>query len=109
MHFLACFRNEFGQGNTTVEDTMNKAYGQTLKHFHGWITRGFFSIAFRSVPCTEDFLISLAINPNDPREVLFEQQILSEMLEHSTNMNIVLRKINDFYTEHKLESDQIGG
>jgi hypothetical protein len=62
---------------------------------------------------------------NDAREVLFERQvnfvldlfysflfslkILNEMIEHSTNMNVVLKKINDFYIEHKLEPDEIIG
>jgi hypothetical protein len=31
------------------------------------------------------------------------------MIEHSTNMNVVLKKINDFYIEHKLEPDEIIG
>jgi len=44
MHFLSCFLHEFGQGDTSVEDAMNKAYGQTLKRYHGWITRGLFSV-----------------------------------------------------------------
>ena len=29
------------------------------------------------------------------------------MIAHSTNMNIVLQKINDFYTGYKLESNEI--
>jgi hypothetical protein len=44
MLFLSCFLHEFGQGDKTVEDAMNKAYGKTLKHYHGWITRGVFSV-----------------------------------------------------------------
>jgi len=44
MDFLGCFLYEFGQGDKNVEDAMNKAYGQTLKRFHGWITRGVFSV-----------------------------------------------------------------
>jgi hypothetical protein len=90
LHFLACFLYEFGQGDKSVEDAMNKAYGQTLKRFHGWTTRGVFSVnylfikkinknlfqvAFRSVPYNEDFLVSLAVYPNDAREVLFERQV----------------------------------
>ncbi|CAF1400494.1 unnamed protein product [Adineta steineri] len=109
VHFLSCFLHEFGQGDQTVEDAMNKAYGQTLKRFHGWITRGVFSIAFRSVPYNEDFLIALAIDSNDAREVLFEQQVLNEMTDHSLNMNIVVNKITEFYIEHELESDEIIG
>ena len=31
------------------------------------------------------------------------------MLEHSTHMNIVVRKINDFYLQHRLELDGIVG
>jgi hypothetical protein len=31
------------------------------------------------------------------------------MLEHSSNMNIVVQKIIDFYNEHELESDEIIG
>ncbi|CAF3067405.1 unnamed protein product [Rotaria sp. Silwood2] len=107
IHFLACFLHEFGQGDKSVEDAMNKAYGQALKSFHGWITRGIFSIALQSVPSNEDFLISLAIDPNEAREALFERQILNEMLQHSTEMNVVIRKINDFYIEHNIELDDI--
>jgi len=44
MHFLSCFLHEFGQGDKSVEDAMNKSYGQTLKRYHGWITRGLFSV-----------------------------------------------------------------
>ena len=44
MDFLACFLYEFSQGDMSVEDAMNKAYGQTLKRFHGWTTRGIFSV-----------------------------------------------------------------
>ncbi|CAF1461763.1 unnamed protein product [Rotaria magnacalcarata] len=109
IHFLGCFLHEYGQDNQTVEDAMNKAYGQTLKRFHGWITRGVFSIALRSVPYKEEFLVSLAVNSNDAREVLFEQQIMNEMLEHSLNMNSVVNKITEFYIEHELESDEIIG
>ncbi|CAF4576809.1 unnamed protein product, partial [Rotaria sp. Silwood1] len=109
VHFLGCFLCEFGQGDKTVEDAINKAYGQTLKRFHGWITRGVFSIALRSAPYKEDFLVSLAIDSNDAREVLFEQQILNEMIEHGSNINIVLNKITEFYIENELESDEIIG
>ncbi|CAM2717981.1 unnamed protein product [Rotaria socialis] len=109
IHFLGCFLHEYGQDNQTVEDAMNKAYGQTLKRFHGWITRGVFSIALRSVPYKEEFLMSLAVNSNDAREVLFEQQIMNEMLEHGLNMNSVVNKITEFYIEHELESDEIIG
>ncbi|CAF1340238.1 unnamed protein product [Rotaria magnacalcarata] len=109
IHFLSCFLHEFGQGDKTVEDAMNQAYGKTLKPYHGWITRGLFAEALRSVPSNEDFLISLAINPNEAKEVLFERQILNEMIQHSNNMNVVVRKLNDFYIEHNLESDEIIG
>ncbi|CAF4221172.1 unnamed protein product, partial [Rotaria sordida] len=109
IHFLACFLHEFGQGDKSVEDALNKAYGQTLKSFHGWTTREVFSVAFRSVPSNEDFLISLAIDPHEVREALFERQILNEMLQHSSNMNVVVRKISDFYIEHNIELDGIVG
>ena len=46
MNFLACFLHEFGQGDKSVEDAMNKSYGQTLKRFHGWMTRGIFSVNY---------------------------------------------------------------
>ncbi|UJR29904.1 hypothetical protein I4U23_017452 [Adineta vaga] len=105
--FLSCFLHEFGQGDRSVEDAMNKAYGQTLKRYHGWITRGAFSIALRSVPYNEDFLVSLSVDSNDAREVLFEQQILHEMLEHSSYINNLVHKITEFYLENELESDEI--
>jgi pleckstrin family protein A (phosphoinositide binding specific) protein 8 len=41
---LSNFLHEFGQGDTTVEDALSKAYGQTLKRYHGWIIRGVFSV-----------------------------------------------------------------
>jgi len=44
MDFVACFLHEFGQGDKSVEDAMNKAYGKTLKRFHDWTTRGSFSV-----------------------------------------------------------------
>ncbi len=31
------------------------------------------------------------------------------MIEHSSNMNIVLQKITEFYIENQLESDEIVG
>lgn len=31
------------------------------------------------------------------------------MLEHSSNMNVVVNKITQFYIEHELESDEIIG
>lgn len=46
MHFLSNFLREFGQGDRTVEDAMNQAYGKTLKRYHGWTTRGIFSVIF---------------------------------------------------------------
>ncbi|CAF0955817.1 unnamed protein product [Adineta steineri] len=107
MHFLACFIHEFGQGDKTVEDAMNKAYRQILKSFHNWTTRGIYSLAIQSVPNNEDFFISLTIDRNDAQDILFERQVLNEMLEHSTHMFIVLNKINDFYIHYKLESDEI--
>ncbi len=44
MDFVASFLYEFGQGDKSVEDAMNKAYGKTLKRFHDWNTRGSFSV-----------------------------------------------------------------
>ena len=44
IHFLACFMYEFGQGDKSVEDALNKAYRQSLKHSHDWIRRGIFSV-----------------------------------------------------------------
>ncbi|CAF1331734.1 unnamed protein product, partial [Didymodactylos carnosus] len=43
LHFLCCFLHEFGLGDKSVEDAINKAYSQSLKRYHGWITRGIFS------------------------------------------------------------------
>jgi hypothetical protein len=36
-------------------------------------------------------------------------QSLNEMLEPSTNMNVSLRKINDFHTQYQLETDKVIG
>ena len=47
LHFLSSFLHEFGQANQTVEEAMNKAYPETLKPYHGWITRGIFSVKTR--------------------------------------------------------------
>lgn len=46
LHFLHQFLFEFGQKTCSVEEAMNKAYGKTLRPFHGWITRGIFSVRF---------------------------------------------------------------
>lgn len=44
LEFLCCFLQEFSQGDKTVEETLNKSYGQTLKHFHHWNTRQTYSV-----------------------------------------------------------------
>lgn len=44
MQFLACFLHEFSKGDKSVEDAMNKAYGQALKPYHNWSTRSIYSV-----------------------------------------------------------------
>lgn len=44
MDFLGCFLREFGRGDKPVQDAVNTAYGQTLKPYHGWMTRAMFSV-----------------------------------------------------------------
>ena len=44
MDFLRCFLHEFGQGEKSLEEALNKSYGQTLKHLHGWTTRESFAV-----------------------------------------------------------------
>ena len=44
LDFIANFFHTFGQEVHTVEDSLNRAYGETLKAHHGWATRGIFSV-----------------------------------------------------------------
>jgi len=82
--------------------------------------------ALRALPENSEFLRSLAINPVDATETLFEHHVISfcfiyfililsfllfkvfnEMLEHASDMSSVLQKITLFYTKHGLESANI--
>jgi len=103
LHFLQTFLFEFGQKTRSVEEAMNIAYGTTLKPFHGWITRGIFSIAFRSVPLNEDFLHSLSNETNS----IDENQIYLEMIEQSEDMKKIIENIFEFYFEKKIFSKEI--
>ncbi|UJR07714.1 hypothetical protein I4U23_011999 [Adineta vaga] len=100
--FLSEFLHQFSQGDKTLVDAVNKAYELSLKQHHGLLARSVFSIALRAVPNNEEFIRSLAINPTDASEPLFEQQVLDEMFEQASNISSVLRKITFFYSKHGL-------
>jgi hypothetical protein len=49
------------------------------------------------------FILNLIFNH------FYSFKVLNEMIEHSSNMNIVIQKITEFYIENQLESDEIVG
>jgi hypothetical protein len=49
------------------------------------------------------FILNLIFN------LFYSFKVLNEMIEHSSNMNIVIQKITEFYIENQLESDEIVG
>jgi len=105
--FLCKFLIEFGHGDKTIEESLNKAYGQTLKRFDQWNRRQLFAIAFQSAVSNEDFFRSLCVDSNHSHEVLFEQQVLNEMIQLGNDLNALIKKIDSFYSDHQFKSDEI--
>jgi pleckstrin family protein A (phosphoinositide binding specific) protein 8 len=75
--FLREFLFEFAKENSNMSECVYNGYQKTLKQYHNFVVRGIFSLALRSVPTKPNFLIGLALDPNDFHQdpSRFERQV----------------------------------
>jgi len=56
---------EIVMGEESLAVAATNAYGKTLRRYHGWIVRGVFSLAMKSVPYRQDLLAKLGPADSD--------------------------------------------
>ena len=81
------------------------SYQKSLRQYHNWVVRSLFSLALRSLPSTDTFLLTLAIEPecylSDKEE--FERHIKAEMKIIAATIGNILNIINEMYNKNNLE------
>ncbi|BFZ21732.1 hypothetical protein BsWGS_24771 [Bradybaena similaris] len=85
----------------------SNAYSRTLKLYHGWVVRGVFAVALKSLPYRETFLSHLAAGSTteiDTTSSQFERVLLADIEKFVFHLNRVLTVLSDFYIRHSLDS-----
>lgn len=96
LEFISVFLSEVAEANDeSLSGPATKAYAQTLSRFHGWMVRGIFNLAMKSVPYRSDFLKSLGPAPSDA--------VLADMREFTVTLSSLLANLATFYSEHNLD------
>jgi len=105
-----CFLKEFllefsNKEQPNLNELIYLSYQRSLRQYHNWVVRSIFSIAVRSLPTTDVFLQTLAIDPkcylNDKKN--FELLIKIEMKQQFLAIDKIMNIINKFYIDKKLE------
>lgn len=90
--FVRVFLEEVLTGEEDLVKCAKKAYEKSLKHFHGWMVQGIFSLAMKAVPYRKDFVKALA--PDSTEDVL-----LAEMKEMVDLLTANIEQLHQFYAE----------
>jgi hypothetical protein len=84
--FICAFMSEFAEGKETAI-AAGQAYTRTLANYHGWLVRGAFSMAMKSVPYRVDLLKQLGPAP--------ESKILLDSAVYVKDLTSVLAAIDN--------------
>ncbi|CAG5130381.1 unnamed protein product [Candidula unifasciata] len=106
LEFIREFLRECNSGSTDMSVCASNAYSRTLKLYHGWVVRGVFAMAIKSLPYRETFLSHLAAGSTeiDTTSSQFEHVLLTDIENFVFHLNRVLTVLSDFYIKHSLDS-----
>lgn len=80
---------------------VREAYSNTLKMYHGWITRNLFHLLAGMTPKRTLFLKSIALNKDD-----CEEYALKDIQAFIPNLKLCVQHLISFYINHGLESQK---
>ncbi|GFG33571.1 hypothetical protein Cfor_03466 [Coptotermes formosanus] len=106
LHFVHTFLNcvlEDSQQGTKSEDLvpfLEKAYGETLKAYHGWMAHKLFRLLSRMCPSRCELMSTLALG-----RVNREEAVLREMAVFLQGLDSNIQVIVKLYLENELDSN----
>jgi len=93
-------------GEQDLTECANKAYGKSLKKYHGWVVRGVFSLAAKAAPTRKQFVESLlGTTPETGKEEECIHQLDSELTAYLAGIDRCLKSLNKLYSLHNLDPD----
>ncbi|CAH1789783.1 unnamed protein product [Owenia fusiformis] len=108
VEFIAEFLHEVIRGDEDLASGASNAYSKTLRPFHGWVVRGVFALALKSVPYRKDFLQHLASVDYDISNMDFMPQILRDIQAYIDGIHQITKILRTFYCDHNLDCpDQV--
>ncbi|XP_042596754.1 pleckstrin homology domain-containing family A member 8 [Cyprinus carpio] len=107
LKFLKEFLSEINTGIKDVQGALNKAYGKTLRQYHGWVVRGVFALALRAAPSYEGFMAALVSHEGDELKEGFTTSMHRDLDVYLPAMEKQLSILDALYEEYGLESDEI--
>ena len=102
LEFTNAFLMEINKGERELVVVASNAYSKTLRKYHGWMVRGVFAMAVKAVPYWKDFVKALGSTDSG---VAPETDVLHDIQEFTDTLTPIIDKINQFYAENKLDSD----
>ncbi|KAK7157420.1 hypothetical protein R3I93_008794 [Phoxinus phoxinus] len=107
LKFLKEFLSEINTGMKDVQGALNKAYGKTLRQYHGWVIRGVFALALRAAPSYEGFMAAMVSHEGDELKEGFKTGMHRDLDFYLPAMGKQLSILDSLYEEYGLESDEI--
>ncbi|CBY22881.1 unnamed protein product [Oikopleura dioica] len=97
---MARFLRGLLDGERDSNKTFQKSYDVTLKPHHNWMVQKLFSVGLKMVPDFEGFVELMAPkdHPGDK-----EKSVLEDMEVYISDMEKILSKIDQFYTDKALK------
>lgn len=102
LQFTNAFLQEIDKGERELVVVASNAYSKTLRRYHGWMVRGVFAMAVKAVPYWKDFVKALGTTDSG---IAPESDVLSDIKEFTNTLSSLIGKINEFYSNHKLDND----
>ncbi|TNN78412.1 Pleckstrin y domain-containing family A member 8 [Liparis tanakae] len=107
LKFLKEFLSELHAGERDVQGALNKAYGKTLRQYHGWVVRGVFALALRAAPSYPSFAAALVSREGDELKDGFTSGMRRDLGVYLPAMGQQLALLDALYEEYNLESDEV--
>lgn len=100
LEFICVFLKQVAEvTDESLSEPAGVAYAATLSRYHGWMVRGIFSLAMKSVPYRRDFLA--ALGPAVP------DAVLADMTQFADGLDRVLSALKSFYLDNKLDDPSV--
>ncbi|ELT92104.1 hypothetical protein CAPTEDRAFT_159602 [Capitella teleta] len=106
LDFIREFIREYLLDSEDTTSIVQTAYVKTLKEFHGWVVRGVFAVAVKSLPTHEELLEVLTSDPSDALRPNFLLSVQQDMQSYVEPLQTITTTLHEFYTLHDLDSKQ---